>query len=464
MRKPRLPLVLPRLQRGAAALAVSLILLVAMTLIGFFVNRGVIFEQRTSANQYRATKAFEMAEAGLEWAVAQLNAEAPILGAPSCDATTGVASNTFAARYLTIGPGGLGVVANGRASGSIASNGSVTASCPTPGNAATLGGSDEPRFMVEFSRAGLTDPWSVRIISRGCTNAGNYCVDGSTGAPSPDGVAVATAVYKMMPALPLAPGAGLVTGGSATTGGNFTVINDKDYPSNGITINSGSVVNLGNGTNVYTIGGTHPRASILDNDASLRNLTNADGSGEIMFQSFMGDSFAQYQANPKTWIVTSGACPAAAAGRCTPNCGSAVACGTALMDVYTNKGVEKFWADTPVQFASSNRPAASTANPDRSFGTTDRPLIIGSSSNIDFNGAIVAYGMFYAATATATDNYVMVGTGSATVVGAIVTRSDFVKGAGSLNLVYDAKLFTPQQNFGLMVRVPGSWRDTLSEL
>jgi hypothetical protein len=134
------------------------------------------------------------------------------------------------------------------------------------------------------------------------------------------------------------------------------------------------------------------------------------------------------------------------------------------MDVYTNKGVEKFWADTAIQFGMSNRPAVSTDNPDRSFGTSARPLVIGSSANIDFNGAIVAYGMFYAATATATDNYVVVGTGSATVVGAIVTRSDFVKGAGSMNLVYDAKLFTPQNNFGLMVRVPGSWRDTLNDL
>jgi PilX N-terminal len=463
MRKPNPRLILLRRQRGAAALAVSIVLLVVMTLVGFFVNRGMIFEQRTSANQYRATKAFEMAEAGLEWAVAQLNAEAPITAAPSCAATTGAATNTFAARYLTIGPGGLGVVANGRASGSIAANGSVTPSCPLPGNAATLGGAGEPRFMVEFSKVGVTDPWSVRIISRGCTNAGNYCTDGTTTQPSPDGVAVVSAIYKMLPALPLAPGAGLVAGGSAQTGGNFRVINDKDYPSNGITINSGSVVNLGNGTEVQTIGGTHPRASILDNDPSLRNLTNADGNGETMFQSFMGDTYSQFQSNPKTWIITSGTCAAAVASRCT-SCGGGVACGTAVMDAYTNKGVEKFWADTPVQFASSNRPAVSAENPDRSFGTSARPLIIGSSSSIDFNGAIVAYGMFYASTATATDNYVMVGTGSATVVGAIVTRGNFVKGAGSLNLVYDAKMFTPQQNFGLMVRLPGSWRDTLGDL
>jgi PilX N-terminal len=193
MHNLRIASIQSRPQRGAAALTVSIVLLIVMALIGFFVNRGMIFEQRTSANQYRATKAFEMAEAGLEWAVAQLNAEAPLTAAPGCTVTTGAAANTFAARYLTIGPGGLGVVANGRASGSIAANGSVTASCPLPGNAATLGGADEPRFMVEFSKVGVTDPWAVRIIARGCTNAGNYCVDGSTAAPAPDGVAVVSA-------------------------------------------------------------------------------------------------------------------------------------------------------------------------------------------------------------------------------------------------------------------------------
>ena len=38
-----------------------------------FVNRNLIVEQKTSANQYRSTLAMEAAEAGLEWATAMLN-------------------------------------------------------------------------------------------------------------------------------------------------------------------------------------------------------------------------------------------------------------------------------------------------------------------------------------------------------------------------------------------------------
>lgn len=451
-------------QRGAAALAVSLVLLFGMTTIAFFVNRSMIFEQRTSANQYRSTKAFEMAEAGLEWAVARLNSESPIVAAPGCAVTTGVAANSFALRYLTIGAGGIGLVTNAaRPAASIAANGVVTEQCPAPGATATLGDASEPRFLVEFTRDGVTDPFSIRIISRGCTNAGNFCVDGTTTAPQPDGVAVVTSIYKMQPALPLAPGAGLVTGGAANViTGNMTIVNE-DRASNGITINSGSVVNMGSAARVVTIAGTPSQASVLDNDPSLRDLTNADATGDIMFRSFFGESLTTYQEDPKTWVVTAGACPAYAVGRCTGSCGGDTACGTAVMNAYTNNGFEKFWTDTAVRFNTSNRPAVSTENPDRTFGTPARPLLMGSSANIDFNGAITAYGLFYAATASATDNYVSAGTGSATVVGAIVTRGGFTKGAGTLNLVYRAELFSPALGFGTMVRVPGSWRDSETE-
>ena len=54
------PVTNARSQRGAAALAVSMVLLFCMTLVVFFVNRGLLFEQKASANQYRSTRAFEV--------------------------------------------------------------------------------------------------------------------------------------------------------------------------------------------------------------------------------------------------------------------------------------------------------------------------------------------------------------------------------------------------------------------
>ena len=60
-------------RRGAASLVVVMILFFIITLVAAYTSRNLLFEQRTSANQYRATLAFETADAGIEWAIARLN-------------------------------------------------------------------------------------------------------------------------------------------------------------------------------------------------------------------------------------------------------------------------------------------------------------------------------------------------------------------------------------------------------
>ena len=70
MRRRRTP---PRHAHGAAALIVVMMLFFVISMVAAYASRNLIFEQKTSANQYRATQAFEAAEAGLEWAAAMLN-------------------------------------------------------------------------------------------------------------------------------------------------------------------------------------------------------------------------------------------------------------------------------------------------------------------------------------------------------------------------------------------------------
>ncbi len=69
-----------RTQRGIATLAVTLALLAAMLITLLAANRQLLLELRQSANQADATAAFEAAEAGLDWAVAMLNADARVGG------------------------------------------------------------------------------------------------------------------------------------------------------------------------------------------------------------------------------------------------------------------------------------------------------------------------------------------------------------------------------------------------
>ncbi len=59
-------------QSGAATLVISLILLVAMTLITLFTARSMVMEQRISANDYRSKQSFGAAEAGIQQAISMM--------------------------------------------------------------------------------------------------------------------------------------------------------------------------------------------------------------------------------------------------------------------------------------------------------------------------------------------------------------------------------------------------------
>ena len=87
-----------RRQRGVAALIVTLMLFFAMVMTAVFVNRNLLVEQHSAVNHTRATQAFEAAEAGLQWAIAQLN-NPQRLGA-DCMLSTAAGASAFRARHL----------------------------------------------------------------------------------------------------------------------------------------------------------------------------------------------------------------------------------------------------------------------------------------------------------------------------------------------------------------------------
>ena len=119
-------------QRGAAALAVSMLLLFASSIVVFYLNRGLIFEQKTSANQLRSTAAFEVAEAGVEWATGMLNRPYDIDASCNPLATVDV---SFLRRYIQtdylLGITGVAVSPN-TFPGCKISGTTLTCRCPTP--------------------------------------------------------------------------------------------------------------------------------------------------------------------------------------------------------------------------------------------------------------------------------------------------------------------------------------------
>lgn len=449
------------------ALTVSILLLLGMTIVAFFANKGMIFEQRISANQLRATKAFEMADAGIEWAIARLN-DPLTLTANSCTAASATGLVSFRDRYIrptaadaTHAAGWLNALSTAFPGCEMnPTSGAMNCACPSTG-AGTLTNADWPRFRVQFNAvtSPSTDLLAVEIISRGCTNA-TTCDPSSAGLNAsnlPDGTSIARVLLKVRPTFPTVPGAGLISGSTTIVSGSLNVVN-TDVTSNGITINTGSTVQTGSATTVQTLPGTPPAASILDNDPSLLKLTNADSNGELFFSSFFGEGFADFQTNLGTKVITSGT--SGSAGWANGTCGNAGDCGGAV-SYWVDRGITQFWVVPDVSFGSSNMPSTTTGN---TLGTQAKPLALASPGQINFNGNITAYGIYYAATATSQDDLAISGGGNANIVGALISRGDFAKtGNGNINIIYDAGLFGGKgPPSGLLVPVPGSWRDKAS--
>jgi Tfp pilus assembly protein PilX len=439
-----------RRQLGAASLFVALVLLLGGTIIAFFANRGFIFEQRTSANQYRSTKAFELAEAGAEWALGKLNENVALTAATTCAQATVAAgaSNTFRERYGNPSAAGVGTCtgvgcflpANVAVPGCrISAAGVVNCDCPatiadTRPNLVT--NPEEGRFGVRIRSGG--DSSTLEIISRGCSNGTDVC--DPEASSSADATAVVRLLAKVVPAVPSGPAAALTTGAATVTGGNMYVVNN-DQVSNGITIHSGTTVNLGNTTNVYSLPGTPPAASVLDNDPSLADLSNADPSGDAFFANYFGQTLTNYRTVDPD-VIRLGPTAAIAANVCT-DCSSRI---TAILA----SGVRnpRFYVDGNVSFNGGT------------LGSRTDPVIMVVSGDIELRGNMTAYGLFYSAGATALENWDWSGSGAATIYGAFISRGRFANASGNMRLIYDPSLWnTAGQPVGRLVRVPGSWRD-----
>jgi Tfp pilus assembly protein PilX len=441
----RLPTRSRSAQRGAASLLVALMLLLGGTIIAFFANRGFIFEQRTSANQYRATKAFELAEAGVEWGLGKFNEGVPLVTGASC-ATGGAATNsTFRARYATPMPGVAGSPGRLLVSTTlmprcrVSQSGAATCDCQeTVGTVANLGtaNNDQGHFGVRFAPVAGDDA-AVEIIARGCTNGDAVC-DPLAAGSSADATAVVRIVAKVVPVLPSGPAAALTAGSLAVTGGTLNVVN-TDLLSNGITIHAGAGVQTGSGTavqtgagvTVYSLPGSPSSASIVDNDPALNNMTAA--SEDARFAGLFGQTLTHYSTVDPDVIRISGC--------------AAAACAAQVMSAI-NSGVRnpRFFIDGDVSFDSNT------------VGSLGNEVVVVSSGAMTVGSSVTAHGVFYAATSFNS-------TGTSTLYGAVITRGAFNRtGSGTLNLVYEPSLWRGgSAPTGRLVRLPGSWRDKASE-
>lgn len=419
----------PRPHRGATALAITLLLFFVMALVATFVNRNLIFEQRIAANQYRSSLAFEAAEAGLQWAEAQLNANARLDNA--CLASGSAASDSFRERYLSFesGTGRLAPrtwnaagVATALHPACVRTPVGWSCSCPADGPVAALVASGGigpfPAFSLEF--LGTDKPGVVRMVATGCSSLAPPC--GAGAARSADASARVEVSLGLLGALRVPPAAALTTAGAVATGDAAFSATNPD-PATGIAVQAGAGV-----TAPYALlrgaPGAPAAGSRVENDTSLGGL-----GADRLFSSYFGIGKTRWKDQPAvTRVVCSSDCAGAIAQATTDRSSSAMV-----------------WVDGDVDLVG---PAA--------FGTSARPVVLVVDGALRLHGEIAVDGLLYAGSIR-WDGVTAAGT--AQVRGATISEGDY-QGAATPDFRYDAGVLRRLSGFaGSFARVNGSWRD-----
>ncbi len=405
-------------ERGAASLLVIVVLLSVMAVAAVFTSRNLVVEQKTSANQYRATLALQAAEAGLEWVTAMINKPEKV-GA-SCQTSTAVADKRFRQKYLASDPdtGALTPLANVVIAACVANqngNGWVC-SCPPPGTApspaATAPSSGfQPSFAVRFETSATAG--TTRVVAFGCTSPIN------SDTCSGDAAARVSIALGPVSGLATPPAAPLTARGTVNIGNAALGVINGDPTANGITINAGMGINAPN-VRVTTVPGTPPASTLVGNDASLRETTEGQ-----LFSTFFGMTKETYKTLPSVKQIN---CP----------------CTEVTVKAQLDAGVRQLWLNGSL-----------VMNANMTLGSVDDPLILVVDGPIEMRGDLNVYGLIYS-TAITWDN---TGGGSALLRGGAISEGNYT-GNGTPDYYYDTnvlkKLHLQANSYG---RIPGSWRD-----
>ncbi len=420
----RHPLALPAeraSQRGAAALALTTLLALAGLLVVAYTQRHVVAETRGSAHALRTAQAFEAAEAGLDWAIAQLDNETPIDAA--CSPSADPADRSFrdgrleraanAARYtpVTWRRGGADVPL---AAACVRGASGWRCSCPgadDPAPEADLDGNATPAFHVQVE-AGPT-PAVLRVVATGCLRADARCAATSDGADA--AAARVETLVALLPALRRAPAAAVVVGGAFDAGVSAPSVVNPD----GVALHAGGAV-FGDAVHLAGAPGS-PLADLLaSHDAALAAL-----DAERHFARWFGMTRAAWRGQPAATTV-----------RCTGDCGIALA--TAI-----GRGARLVAVDGDLDLSG---PLV--------LGSATRPIVLVATGAARWRGDIVLHGVVHVGSL----EWRASGAAAAIHGALLVHRDASIEGVATISR--DAGvLATLQRGAGSFVRVDGSWKD-----
>lgn len=414
-------------QRGTAALIVTAVLCFAMLLVVLFLGRNLVFEQRSAANQYRATLAFEAAEAGLEWALAQLNNAQPLDAA--CESSNAAGATSFRQRYLAFQRSTASHqpvtwnnagVATALLPSCVRSGAGWACSCPAQGapalNAPAGTGVPAPAFSVQF-QAG-DKPGVVRVVATGCSSLAGPCSPGSL-AVAPDAVSRSVATFGLAPGLTVTPVAALTARGPVQ-GAALGAHNPQPA---GLAVHAGGP-RTGTPSRLSGPAGATAGALVVADDASLASLTPAQ-----FFAGYFGMDIATWRGQPAVKQV---------------DCAGSE-CSAALLQA---AGAD---LRQTLLFVPGDLDLAGPLT----LGTPERPVLLVVEGAARLNGAVRLNGLVYSASLAWNGQS---GPG-ALLRGAAITSGGY-GGDAVADVHHDAAMLGALQgNSGSFVRVGGSWRD-----
>lgn len=407
----------PSTQRGAATLAVAVLLAVAMLVAALYVNRHLLADQRSAAQQVRTTQAFEAAEAGIAWALAQLNTSRRI--GSTCLPAPG-ATTSFRERHLTWQSDSGSFVASGTRPACVRNAQGWTCHCPADG-AGTPSADDDGQPHPGFTLTLLAGPrpGTVRLRALGCSHFARPC------APAADArseaIAQVEVLVALLPGIARPPAAALTArDGVAATGSPG--LHNADPRSGGVALHTGG------GVQAVALRLTAPAGSSQVNALVTHDAVLAGAEPRELFASTFGVDRATWRAQP---AATRLACP----GDCGADLLAAIGDGVVNPLVAVDGGLR---IDGPIE-----------------IGTPARPVVLVVDGPVQFNGAVRLHGLLYANRLQWDDTPAH----GALLRGAAVLEAGYA-GSGTPDIVRDAGILaTLRGNTGSFVRIPGSWRD-----
>jgi Tfp pilus assembly protein PilX len=418
-------------QRGAATLVVTLVLMFAMTLAAYFLNRNMALEQRLAANQVQAAQAFEAAEAGLEWATAQLN-NPQKLGA-DCQASNTTSAQSFRASRVTFDAStGLHMPRTWNQAAVVmplqavcvrnpAQANGWDCSCPSSGHPSVTVAANTsnaaPSFVVTLMPTAL--PSQLRVVAQGCTSHAGACKPGSS--PKAETTAQVQQLVALVGGLASPPSAALTVLGNVNTNAALGL-----HTSTRAAVQAGGAVTTPNARIGVAPGGLASLAN-LDHDPSLRSLNETR-----FFSRLLGMDAATWSHQSMVRKVVCGA-------DANAHCNAAVIDAGARAD-----GPVLLWVEGDLNLTG---PLV--------LGSAAQPVLLIVNGSATLNGGVQIHGLLHAARVQWNAD----GTGAGRVTGAVTSASDY-SGNGAPDLVFDeATLQLLKSNSGSFARVAGSWKD-----